>query len=183
MIRSFLFVISLALVSPNVSAGGDQDVVEELATVELPDPPLEDPPSASIAAARTERLQKALRCPVCQGLSVADSPSDAARAMGDRIEELVTEGYTEAQVTEYFVDRYGAWVELEPPSEDHQTLFFAPIVLLSLGMIGLLFWARQRTREDTDTAQDNPSPMVPTPDPDLEPWRKRILAELDGSAS
>ena len=180
MSRAVFLLVGLLLFAPPVAAADDRDVVQELATVELPDPPLEDPPPESIAAARTERLQKALRCPVCQGLSVSDSPSDAARAMGDRIEELVYEGYTEAQVTEYFVDRYGAWVELEPPTEDHQTLFLAPFVALTLGTLALIFWARRRTAEvDVVTTSDNET-ILPTPDPALAPWRVRILAELEG---
>ena len=154
----------------------DADIVEELATVQLPDAPLEDPPDEDTAVSRTARLQKALRCPVCQGLSVADSPSDAARAMGDRIEELVRQGYTEDQITEYFVDRYGAWVELEPPSEQHQLLFIAPVAGLAVGLVWLTLWARRR-----ETAVPEVAPMY-TPDPALEPYRARILEELGDAA-
>jgi cytochrome c-type biogenesis protein CcmH len=152
------------------------DVVSELATVELPEPPLEDPPDAATAAARTDRLQTHLRCPVCQGLSVADSPSDAARAMGTRIEELVSQGYTEDQITYYFVDRYGAWVELEPPDEDHKALFLAPIAVVLVGGFLLLIWGRRERKMGTQT-DDSPS-QVHTPDPAIEPWRNRILEEL-----
>ena len=149
---------------------------EDMASVVMPEPPLEDPPDEATATARTERLNKNLRCPVCQGLSVSDSPSTAARAMGDRIEELVREGYTEDQITSYFVDRYGAWVELEPPKEDHQTLFWAPVAAIGLGLIGLALVNRRRK----DAIQDEPESY--TPDPALAPWRQRILAELDGKA-
>jgi len=141
----------------------------------LVEPPLEAPPSAEVAEARTGRLTKALRCPVCQGLSVSDSPSDAARAMGDRIEELVSLGYTEDQVTEYFVDRYGPWVELEPPAEGwNQVLFIAPavVVLLGLLLLGMRWRRRQPTSERVVDAY--------TPDPALAPYRQRILDELRG---
>jgi len=157
-------------------AESSADVVSELASVELPEPPLEDPPDAATAAARTERLQTNLRCPVCQGLSVADSPSDAARAMGTRIEELVNQGYTEDQITYYFVDRYGAWVELEPPDEDHKALFLAPIAVVLFGGILLLLWGRRERTAGTQTG-DAQFPTH-TPDPVLEPWRARILEEL-----
>ncbi len=157
-------------------AESSADVVAELASVELPEPPLEEPPDPNTAAARTERLQTNLRCPVCQGLSVADSPSDAARAMGDRIEELVNQGYTEEQITYYFVDRYGPWVELEPPGEDHKALFLTPIALILIGGILLLFWGRNE-RKTSSQSSDSQVP-VHNPDPDLEPWRTRILEEL-----
>lgn len=152
--------------------GSESDVVAELASATLPDPPLENPPGEPLATERTERLQKALRCPVCQGLSVSDSPSDAARAMGDRIEELVRQGYTEAQITEYFVDRYGAWVELEPPSEKHQALFYAPLVAVAVGAIILVVFGSRRQNK-------SPHQSVQL-DPNLADWRQRILAELDG---
>ena len=151
------------------------ETVAELGSVELPEPPLEDPPDAATAAARTKQLQSDLRCPVCQGLSVGDSPSDAARAMAQRIEELVQQGYTEDQITSYFVDRYGAWVELEPPSGEHQALFWAPIAAVGLGALGLMAFGRRKKVRPAST-----STVVYTPDPALEPWRKRILAELDG---
>jgi len=176
VIRTLLVTVCLLTLSTQVLAGEeDADVVAELAAAELPDPPQEDPPEAAVAKARTDRLQKALRCPVCQGLSVADSPSTAARAMGDRIQELVEEGYTEEQITEYFVDRYGAWVELEPPSGEHQALFYAPIAAIGLGAILLLVWSSRR-REDDSAPQGTLT--IPAGDPTLAPWRARILAEL-----
>ena len=171
--RALLLVLGLCLTTPAVAAGDVADIVEELANAQLPDPPMEAPPEEPIAVERTERLQKALRCPVCQGLSVSDSPAEAARAMGDRIEELVRQGYTEDQITEYFVDRYGAWVELEPPKEDHQALFVVPFVALGLGVVGLLFWARRRERGEQDVA-----PAAYRSDPALAEYRARILAEL-----
>ena len=57
--------------------------------VPLLEPPAYDPPDAETARLRTRAAAKGLRCPVCQGLSVADSNADSARAMYDRIAELV----------------------------------------------------------------------------------------------
>lgn len=175
--RALLLMLLLGAPSLGLAAGDDGDIVEELANAQLPDPPMEGPPEEATAVARTERLQKALRCPVCQGLSVSDSPADAARAMGNRIEELVRQGYTEDQITEYFVDRYGAWVELEPPQEDHQALFIVPFVGLGLGLVGLVVWARRR--------EDGQPVVRPAyrPDPALAPYRERILSELGEEVS
>lgn len=176
--RVLLLLIMLGLPATGMAGGEDADIVAELANAQLPDPPMEAPPGEKIAVARTERLQKALRCPVCQGLSVSDSPADAARAMGDRIEELVRQGYTEDQITEYFVDRYGAWVELEPPQEEHQTLFIAPFVGLGAGLVGLIVWARRR-----EHVEPAPAPAAYQPDPALGPYRERILSELGEEVS
>lgn len=171
----WLLLVSLLLgVAQAAPASGD--VVAELRAAQIEEPPLEDPPDEATAAVRTERLTKALRCPVCQGLSVADSPSDAARAMGSRIEELVQLGYTEDQITAYFVDRYGAWVELEPPSEGmHLVLYLLPLlILLAGGVTGLVVFARRGRRSREDAA-----PMAR--DASLVPYRARIRAELGES--
>jgi cytochrome c-type biogenesis protein CcmH/NrfF len=54
------------------------------------------PPATEEAALeRTMALAHRLRCPVCQGLSVADSTSEAALGMKARILELVRLGYTD----------------------------------------------------------------------------------------
>jgi len=152
------------------------DMVDELRSAQIEEPPLEDPPDAATAKGRTDRLNKALRCPECQGLSVADSPSDAARAMGSRIEEMVQMGYTEDQITGYFVDRYGAWVELAPPSEGlHKLLYGAPLLVLIAGLLCCAVVFRQligRRRE---------SDVLPQEDDELAPYRARILAELGES--
>lgn len=154
------------------------DVVAELKSAQIDDPPLEDPPDDATAQARTDRLTKALRCPVCQGLSVSDSPSDAARAMGDRIEELVRVGYTEDQITEYFVDRYGAWVELEPPSEGlHQILYLLPIIVIVIGSGWAVLAYRQTRARDAVQVQPAPDPVT-SKDDGLDDYRQRILAEL-----
>ena len=170
MIR--IWLLSFALYA--APAIGDDDIVTELAMAELPDPPMEDPPIEAMAIARTKRLQAALRCPVCQGLSVAASPSTAARAMGDRIEELVRSGYTEDQITEYFVDRYGAWVELEPPADQHRALFYAPLAAVSFGALMVFVLGRKRQAEHLEPDL----PKASSADDSLAPWRARILAEL-----
>jgi cytochrome c-type biogenesis protein CcmH len=72
------------------------------------------PGSAPTAAARADRLAAELRCPDCQGLSVADSPTAAAREIRRQVDELLVGGATDAQVRQHFVDRYGPWILLAP---------------------------------------------------------------------
>ena len=64
--------------------------------------------------ARVQKLGKQLRCPVCQGTSIADSPSSMARAQLDKVRELVAEGKTDEEIYAYFVARYGEWALLSP---------------------------------------------------------------------
>src|SRR6516162_6466204 len=64
--------------------------------------------------ARVQKLGKQLRCAVCQGLSIADSPASMARAQLDKVRELVAAGKSDEEIQSYFVERYGEWVLLQP---------------------------------------------------------------------
>ncbi|MGO8970552.1 MAG: cytochrome c-type biogenesis protein CcmH [Myxococcaceae bacterium] len=86
--------------------------------------------------ARVQALGKLLRCPMCQGLSIADSGSSAARAQMDRVRELVAEGKTDDEIRAYFVARYGEWALLEPSAHGVNWLvWLLPGAVLLLGAV------------------------------------------------
>jgi len=117
----------------------------------------------------TWELGKQLRCPVCQGLSVSDSTSDAAVAMKNRVQELLAAGYSREQVLDYFADRYGEFILLAPPREGmHWLLWGAPVLATLAG----LFWLLSNRRQAAPTT----AAVAPTED---DPYRARILAELE----
>lgn len=90
------------------------------------------PPDGDRAAALGEQL----RCPVCQAESVADSPSDTAVAIQTQIAEFVDEGWTDQQIIDFYVQRYGRWILLDPPaSGDTLLLWVLPVVVLGLGVV------------------------------------------------
>lgn len=68
-------------------------------------------------AERAQGVAASLRCPTCQGLSVADSGSPLAASMRDIIDEQVAAGASDEEITQYFVDRYSDWVLLAPRAE------------------------------------------------------------------
>lgn len=104
-------------------------------------------PSAMLAPpleARVQKLGKELRCAVCQGLSIADSPSSMARAQLDKVRELVSQGKTDHEVKAYFVERYGEWALLEPPA--HGFNWFVWLGPVALVLVGAWVIARQLRR-------------------------------------
>ncbi len=152
------------------------------APVGLDEPPAGPPPPTEDAIDQlTEQISKGLRCPVCQGLSVADSPADGARTMKHRVRELVAMGYDGQQIDDYFVDRYGVWILLAPPEQGrHWLVYLAPIGFLLAGVGGI--WFLVRTRAEEEIEPEDAAVAAPVPADDLEPYRQRILAELGLSA-
>ena len=56
-----------------------------------------------------------VKCPVCQGVAIADSPSETARAMMDVVEERIAEGWSDDQIIDYFSERYTDSIVIDPP--------------------------------------------------------------------
>ncbi|MDE3052401.1 MAG: cytochrome c-type biogenesis protein CcmH [Gemmatimonadota bacterium] len=108
----------------------------------LPTPQLT--PADSALDAQTAAVASQLRCPVCQGESIQDSPSELAMQMRDVVKEQLRAGKTPAEVKAYFVSKYGEWILLEPTTHGfNKVLYAAPYVLL-LGGLGLIFVAVKR---------------------------------------
>ncbi len=91
------------------------------------------PLGASSLEEQVRQLAAELRCPVCQGLSVADSPSKMANQMRDLVRERLEAGESPEAVKAYFVERYGEWILLAPKKEGFNLLVW---VLPFLGMFG-----------------------------------------------
>ena len=131
--------------------------------------PWGEPVSEAEAEDRTMALAMGLRCPVCQGMSVGDSTTDAAMAMKARIHELVEQGYTDDQIEDYFVARYGVWILLEPPKKGINWMLYTIPGLIAMMGIPLVYamqgGAERRRPEDTEEPVDD--------------YTKRVLAELD----
>jgi len=165
-----VFALAAALLSGAQAASPAAD-----APVGLAEPPAGPPLDGAALEDEARRISLGLRCPVCQGLSVADSNADAARAMRARVYELVAQGYTEQQIVDYFVDRYGAFVQLEPEAEGlNLLLFLAPpaVVLAGVGV-----WAARSRAAAAPGAPPRTEAGLPASE---DPYQVAILAELDG---
>lgn len=98
---------------------------------------------APTAADRADTLAAELRCPDCQGLSVADSPTRSAREIRRQIDELVAAGAGDDEVRAHFVARYGEWIRLAPSAT---SLWIIPFAAVVAGVVGLLAWLTLRRR-------------------------------------
>jgi cytochrome c-type biogenesis protein CcmH len=92
-------------------------------------------PRAETRDQRVSRIAAELRCPVCQGLSVGDSPSDTAREMRALIERRVDEGRSDDEIRAEFRSAYGDWILLAPPLLDARGLvWLLPLAAIAAGL-------------------------------------------------
>jgi cytochrome c-type biogenesis protein CcmH len=92
-------------------------------------------PRVETPADRVDRITAELRCVVCQGLSVRDSPSESARQMRDLVTQRIAEGHSDDEIRDEFRASYGDWVVLAPPLASWSGLvWLAPIAALLAGL-------------------------------------------------
>lgn len=102
---------------------------------------------------RVDGLAQRLRCPTCQGESVADSPSETAAGMRAQIDEFVRQGWSDQQVLDYYVGRYGRWVLLDPPvAGSTLPLWLLPLAAAGAGVAVVV---RQRRRTSLASIDDH----------------------------
>ena len=102
---------------------------------------------AATVAERTGALAAELRCPDCQGLSVSDSQTAAAREIRRQIDELVAAGATDDEVRAHFTSRYGEWILLAPRAP---LVWLIPFAAVIAGLLALAAWlVRRRPRAAT----------------------------------
>ncbi len=92
---------------------------------------------------RTHDVASQLKCPICQGESVADSPSALAQQMRGVIRQQLQAGKSEQEVIQYFQNSYGNSIVWSPPWQGFTLLaWLAPIGLLLAGLVLLFFILR-----------------------------------------
>lgn len=95
---------------------------------------------------RARELDAQLRCPTCQGLSIADSPATSAMQMRALVREQLAAGASDDSVRAFFVARYGRWILLDPPgSGPDVALWLAPAAIVALGAALVVRRTRMRT--------------------------------------
>jgi cytochrome c-type biogenesis protein CcmH len=120
----FVFAVAAAAAALGQNAGADADL-----------------------EARTTAVASTLRCPVCQGESIQDSPSQLAQQMRAVVRERLRSGESPEQVKAYFVGRYGEWILLEPRMTGlNIILYVLPVILVLGGLAFVVMLVRKWTR-------------------------------------
>lgn len=160
-----LFALALCLAAP-AQAGTDPSTVVG--------PPAGPPLSGEALTAETNAVSKHLRCPVCQGLSVADSPSESAKAMKDEVQDLVAKGYSQDQVLDYFEASYGEFIRLEPKAEGWNLLVWVAPGLALAGGLGWVYTTMRRRGAAAGPAEAE----LEAVDPGLAPYLAQVHRDV-----
>ncbi|HXZ05840.1 MAG TPA: cytochrome c-type biogenesis protein [Ktedonobacteraceae bacterium] len=113
-------------------------------------------PSRQSLDQRVHDVASQLKCLVCQGESVADSPATLSLQMRGVIRQQLQSGKSEQEVIQYFVSRYGDRILLSPPMQGITLLaWIVPIALMILGALLVFFvlrsWQSSTAKEPVDT--------------------------------
>jgi cytochrome c-type biogenesis protein CcmH len=93
----------------------------------------------SVEADRAEAIGSRIKCPVCQGEAIADSPAELAGSMMALVEERIAQGWSDDQIIDAFVDSYGEWILLDPPiAPATALLWLIPAAGVAVGVMAAL---------------------------------------------
>ncbi len=98
-----------------------------------------------------------LRCPVCQGMPISDSPADMAQSMMAKVRTMHSEGKSQDEILKYFTDRYGDWVLLKPKASGFNwVVWILPPVALLLGLLAAIFRGKSSEKKQAESLETSP---------------------------
>lgn len=132
---------------------------------------------------RVHSVASQLQCPICNGESVADSPSGLASEMRGVIRQKLAQGETDQQVIQYFQARYGDTILEAPPKSGFTTLIWLPPVLMLLVGSYLVFaigreWSAPSLAMASAASVDSDETLDLT-DEERQRLREALLRELE----
>jgi cytochrome c-type biogenesis protein CcmH len=122
------------------------------------------------------RVGLELQCPVCEGESIADSPSGLANDMRGVIRTKLAAGESDQQILDEFVASYGDSILTEPPKHGVSLgVWLGPAIGVTLGALALALIMRTWRRAPAKGAGTS---SIGEPDPDVAAELHRFREEF-----
>tara|TARA_Y100000590_G_C15701497_1_gene1006962 strand:- start:295 stop:804 length:510 start_codon:yes stop_codon:yes gene_type:complete len=100
---------------------------------------------------RAQKLNKQLRCLVCQNQSIDDSSAPLAKQLRQIVRERISAGDNDTEVKKFLVERYGDWILLKTPFKFSTVfLWFGPLIIILI----LLFFGYKKITKNSTTKQN-----------------------------
>lgn len=130
----------------------------------------DDPPTD---AERATAVARTIRCPQCQGETVAESNVAIAVAMRADIAERVDRGQSDDAIRQAYANLYGESVLLTPPGEGlGLALWVIPIVGVVVGAVVIVLAVRKREPEAELESAGSAGPPQPERNRRWSGWRR-----------
>ncbi|MCF6278645.1 MAG: cytochrome c-type biogenesis protein CcmH [Anaerolineales bacterium] len=138
MLIVVVFLLSLFLVSTVAAQGGG---------------------GTGVTDDQVNEIASQLFCPVCENTPLDVCETQACKQWRELIRLQISEGKTEAEIKQYFVDNYGARVLAEPPREGFSLLvYFVPPLIIFAGAVILFRAFKQWKKEDEISVEAGAGP-------------------------
>lgn len=124
-------------------------------------------------------IAKQLYCPVCENIPLDVCPTQACAQWRDLIRQKLVEGWSEAQIKDYFVEQYGERVLGAPPPRGINWLvYLVPPVAIAAGIFILYRAFRSMQRPAAQAAPEMPVVEPPQAGQASDDYIRRLEAEL-----
>jgi cytochrome c-type biogenesis protein CcmH len=101
--------------------------------------------------ARARSLENEIRCVQCENEPIAQSTADIAADMRTLVRERIAAGDSDAEIRNFFRQRYGDFVLFRPPFDARTwVLWGAPFLLVGAGLAAVLTGRRRRSAAAMD---------------------------------
>ena len=128
---------------------------------------------------RAQALNKSIMCPVCPGESIDQSQVALAVQMRGIVNEKLADGWSDEQIRQFFVERYGPSVLLQPPTQGVSLLaWLLPPIGAVAAIAVFVFVLRHMRRKPEESHTDAAEIEDATEDEDLQPYYERIEESL-----
>jgi len=101
-------------------------------------------PNPTPSADEVNSIAKNMFCPVCENTPLDVCGTAACAQWRQQIADLLTEGYTEDEIYEYFALQYGDRVLAEPPRHGlNWLIYIAPPLMILIGAVYVIQYIRK----------------------------------------
>ena len=128
----------------------------------------QDPNPPAPSDDQVNAIAKGLYCPVCENIPLDVCGTQACAQWRELIREKLSQGWSEAQIKQYFVDQYGDRVLASPPARGLNWLVYLIPPLAILAGVYILVRAFQSLRQPAEqhppaeVEADSENPPAPT---------------------
>jgi cytochrome c-type biogenesis protein CcmH len=131
-------------------------------------------PAPEISDDQVNAIARQMYCPVCENTPLDVCPTQACAEWRELIRDELAQGWSEQQIKDYFVQRFGARVLATPPATGLNWLVYIVPPIAFLAGAFLLYRAFQSFRKPAPQTAPGPGQHLASDDPYIE----RIEEEL-----